>query len=122
MSPRPGIDLANLTDTGCRREQNEDYYCYFEPDNDADFRRKGRLAVVADGMGGHEGGQLASSIAVETLRSAYDTYSGDDPHEALLNAFKAANYAIRECVREHPDLDGMGTTCTAAVICDHHLS
>jgi len=69
MIPRPGIELANLTDIGSEREQNEDYYCYFEPVSDADFRRHGRLAVVADGMGVHEGGQLASSIAVETVRA-----------------------------------------------------
>ena len=121
MSPRPGIELANLSDTGCVREQNEDYYCYLEPESDADFFRNGRLAIVADGMGGYEGGQVASSIAVETVRSVYESYAGDDPHESILNGFKAAGAAIRQYIRAHPDLEGMGTICTAAVIRGHEL-
>jgi hypothetical protein len=71
MIVRPGIELANLTDPGCVRERNEDYYCYFEPDDDEAFRARGRLLVVADGMGGHEGGEIASGIAVETVRQTW---------------------------------------------------
>ena len=65
MKIRPGIELANLTDVGCERSQNEDNYCYAEPENDDEMQRRGRLAVVADGMGGQEGGQVASTIAVD---------------------------------------------------------
>ena len=52
MKIRPGIELANLTDVGCERSQNEDNYCYAEPENDEEMQKRGRLAVVADGMGG----------------------------------------------------------------------
>ena len=121
MQIRPGIELANLTDTGCLREVNEDYYCYFEPDADDDFQHKGRLIVVADGMGGHEGGQVASAIAVETVRDAYIADPGDDPEEALSHAFEQAHRAILDRAREHPELHGMGTTCTAAAIVEGQL-
>ena len=115
MLIRPGIELANLTDVGCHRAENEDYYCYAEPEDDLDFQRKGRLAVVADGMGGHEGGKLASAIAVETVRDGYLNHPDGDPREALQTAFQNAHAAIQEYARQHPELDGMGTTCTGAV-------
>ena len=121
MTIRAGIELANLSDVGCVREVNEDYFCYAEPDSDEDFQKKGRLAVVADGMGGHEGGQIASSIAIETVRQAYLSHPADDPSEALAAAFIEAQAAIHQYTREHPELRGMGTTCTAAVIRDGQL-
>src|SRR5438105_7100285 len=121
MVIRPGVELANLTDTGLVRPANEDYYCYFEPDDDELFRVKGRLAVVADGMGGHIGGQVASGLAVDTVRNTYLSDPADDPHDALVNGFRSAHAAIHEYVREHPDLKSMGTTCTAAVVRDFHL-
>jgi len=119
---RPGIELANLTDIGCHRSENEDYYCYFEPENDDDFQRKGRLAVVADGMGGHQGGKVASTLAVETVRDAYLNHPAGDPSESLRAAFQHAHAAIRELALRSPELQGMGTTCTAAALLDGQLS
>src|SRR2546422_8625802 len=71
MRIRPGIELAALTDVGCERENNEDRYSYWEPASDEQFQQKGRLAIVADGMGGYEGGQEASRIAIEAVENAY---------------------------------------------------
>jgi len=116
MNIRPGIELANLSDIGCQRTENEDYYCYAEPEADEDFQKKGRLAVVADGMGGHEGGQVASGIAVDKMRQAFLNGSAEDPHEALLAGLQDAQAAIKEYARENPELSGMGTTCTALVL------
>src|SRR5437660_4557002 len=121
MVIRPGVELANLTDTGLVRPANEDYYCYFEPDDDEAFRVKGRLAIVADGMGGHIGGQVASGLAVDTLKATYGSEPGEDPREALVAGFRNAHQAIHDYVREHPDLKSMGTTCTAAVVRDFQL-
>lgn len=121
MLIRPGIELGNLTDTGCQRAENEDYYCYAEPENEEEFLDKGRLAVIADGMGGHEGGQIASRIAVERVRDEYLAYPNGDPREALVAAFHEAHSAIQEYGRQHRELQGMGTTCTCAVVRGNQL-
>jgi protein phosphatase len=121
MKIRPGIEIANLTDVGCARTENQDYYGYAEPESDEEFRRKGRLAVVADGMGGHQGGQVASAIAVEAIRDIYLQDEAEDPEAALIAAFSGAQAAILQFAAEHPELTGMGTTCIAVAIRDGRL-
>jgi PPM family protein phosphatase len=116
MNARPGIEVASLTDIGRQRENNEDSYLYWEPASDDEFQRKGRLAIVADGMGGYEGGQEASRIAVETVCEFYQQASEDDPHATLLAAFATAHAHILSYATEHPQFYGMGTTCTAFVL------
>ena len=113
--------MASLTDVGCQRENNEDSLLYWEPAGDKEFRRKGRLAVIADGMGGYEGGQEASRLAVETVREIYDRVFQDDPQAALLEAFAAAHERIQDYAERHPMFHGMGTTCTALVVCEREL-
>jgi serine/threonine protein phosphatase PrpC len=120
-TPKPGIEAASLTDVGLLRENNEDSFLYWEPNSDADFRRKGRLAVIADGMGGYEGGQEASRLAVETVRHIYDRDFNGDPQHTLLAAFQLAHDSIQRYAMEHPQFHGMGTTCTALSIIDHQL-
>jgi len=116
MKVRTGIEVSSQSDIGCLRQNNEDSFGYWEPEDDQQFLRKGRLAVVADGMGGYEGGQEASRLAVETLVEVYRDYSGDDPQAALVEALQTAHEQIREYSFDHPELRGMGTTCTAAAI------
>jgi PPM family protein phosphatase len=119
---KPGIEMASLTDVGRQRSNNEDSYLYWEPDSDDDFRRKGRLAVIADGMGGYEGGQEASRLAVETVRHVYDVEFTGDPQQTLLQALEAAHRHIQRYAEEHPVFHGMGTTCTALSIVGRELS
>jgi PPM family protein phosphatase len=116
MNVRTGIEVSSQTDIGCVRNNNEDSFGYWEPEDDALFQRKGRLAVVADGMGGYEGGQEASRLAVETLMAVYGDFAGDNPRDALVEALQAAHERIREYSFAHSELCGMGTTCTAAAI------
>jgi serine/threonine protein phosphatase PrpC len=116
MKVRTGIEVSVQSDIGCLRQNNEDSFGYWEPDDDRQFLRKGRLAVVADGMGGYEGGQEASRLAVETLVEVYRDFGGDDPQAALVEALQAAHEQIRQYSFAHPELRGMGTTCTAAAI------
>ncbi len=121
MKIRPGLEIASLTDVGCQREGNEDSYGYWEPDDDTLFSRLGRLAVIADGMGGHEGGQIASRIAVDTVQQSYSDSSDVGPQEHLLKAFRQAHNAIQQQARQSPYLIGMGTTCTAFALVDSRL-
>ena len=116
MKVRIGIEVSSQSDIGCMRANNEDSFGYWEPEDDRQFLRKGRLAVVADGMGGYEGGQEASRLAVETLVAAYRDFGGDDPQAALIEALQTAHEQIRQYSFAHPELRGMGTTCTAAAI------
>ena len=116
MRIRPGIELAALSDVGCLRQENEDCYAYWEPDSEDQFRHKGRLAIVADGMGGYEGGQEASRIAVETIQEVYGSGPDGDPRSLLQEGFRAANEHILKYASRNPELQRMGTTCTAAVI------
>jgi|ERR1700722_10720292 protein phosphatase len=122
MKIRPGIELANLTDIGCARENNEDYYGYAEPESDSEFDLRGRLIVIADGMGGHEGGQVASGLAVDALREVFLEGPPGDPSTVLASAFRNAHASIHEHALLHPELRGMGTTCTAALLRDGLLT
>jgi serine/threonine protein phosphatase PrpC len=116
MKVRTGIEVSSQSDIGCVRANNEDSFGYWEPEDDQQFLRKGRLAVVADGMGGYEGGQEASRLAVETLVAVYRDFGGDNPQDALIEALQTAHERIRQYSFAHPELRGMGTTCTAAAI------
>jgi len=116
MKIRPGIETAGLTDVGCQRENNEDSYGYWESDDDSVFARLGRLAIVADGMGGHEGGQVASHIAVDAIQETYANATDANPQQALVAALAEAHRRIQQRAREDANLQGMGTTCTAFVI------
>jgi serine/threonine protein phosphatase PrpC len=118
---KPGVEMASLTDVGRQRSNNEDSYLYWEPDSDEEFRRKGRLAVIADGMGGYEGGQEASRLAVETVRHVYDSAVDSDPQLTLIEGLAAAHQNIQRYADEHPQFHGMGTTCTALSIVGREL-
>lgn len=115
------IEFADLTDIGCERDQNEDSYAFWEPKNERAADAKGRLAVIADGMGGYEGGQEASRIAVQTVCETYANTPIADHQLALLTSVRAAHERIQDYATQHPDFFGMGTTCTAACISDDLL-
>ncbi|MBZ5723540.1 MAG: protein phosphatase 2C domain-containing protein [Acidobacteriia bacterium] len=112
---RFAVDAGCRSDRGRIRPLNEDSVCVVVPEDPEMLSAKGVLMVVADGMGGHEGGELASSMAVERVRADY--YRGaSNPGRALAAAFERANQDVFDHARRHPKLAGMGTTCTAAAV------
>ena len=122
MRVRPGLEIAGLSDVGCQRENNEDSYAYWEAEDDALFRRLGRLVIVADGMGGCEGGQHASRIAVDTVIEVYgETTVSEEPQQRLVEAFAEANARVQHEAMQNPGLHGMGTTLTAYALTADHL-
>lgn len=71
------------------------------------------VLAVADGMGGHAAGEVASQAAIEELVQAEGDLGDGDPLDALANALHAANDRIRQLVHDDPSREGMGTTVTA---------
>jgi len=121
MQVRKGVEVAGISDVGCQRTNNEDSYSYWEPASDSEYEKKGRLAIVADGMGGHEGGQEASSLAVKTIQQVYSEAPNSDPKSLMAEAFHTAHDRIHRYAVEHPQLRGMGTTATAVVLLSKRL-
>jgi PPM family protein phosphatase len=113
--PALSIEASLLTNIGCRRTTNEDAGEVVRP-SDRVLADKGILMLVADGMGGCEGGEIASQLAVETVRRSYYA-STAAIGAALALAFTDANRAIHDLSRQRQELQGMGTTCTALVLC-----
>lgn len=106
--------FAAKTDPGKVRPNNEDNHLLeFWPGTST------MLAVVADGMGGHRGGEMASKIAVDTFRELLETplpETHEEQCELLLKCFDDAHEAIQEAGCENIKLFGMGTTLVAAII------
>ena len=110
------FSAASLSHIGLFRETNEDAFCQFEPDDDEVRAKKGVLFVVADGMGGHQGGEVASRLAVEFIKQNYYSSDDPDPVQSLKSAFLEANRRVFEKSLDDSSLFGMGTTCTAMVL------
>ena len=105
-----------LSDPGCHREQNEDSARIVRAGAGSQGER-GVLLVVADGMGGHEAGEVASQAAVEMIEKEYREARGT-PGEALETAFRRAHAEILRLASSDAAKSGMGTTCTALAIVD----
>lgn len=110
-----GFDAAILTDIGCARDNNEDAVVLIRPADPRELRRKGILAIVADGMGGHQAGEVASHAAVELIGRYYYGQPSADPLAALGVAVQQANRQLYAMAQSRPDYAGMGTTATAVV-------
>ncbi|MHB8597616.1 MAG: Stp1/IreP family PP2C-type Ser/Thr phosphatase [Ktedonobacteraceae bacterium] len=110
------LDVAQLTDVGRKREHNEDNMAHVIPKDPQVMARKGALFIVADGMGGHAAGEVASEIAVDAVTNVYYQDDSDDVATSLLHAIKRANALIHQRAAENMLRSGMGTTCIAAVL------
>lgn len=108
------MDIGTATDVGRVRATNEDALLVVE----ADGARKGQLLVaVADGMGGHKAGEVASALAVETLRHAMATADPAATADVLLTgAVELGNRTIWQAAADDVDKDGMGTTLVCALV------
>ncbi|MCZ6767036.1 MAG: Stp1/IreP family PP2C-type Ser/Thr phosphatase [bacterium] len=109
------LESSSLSHIGQVRQKNEDATGFSRPSGSKEREQKGTIFVVADGMGGHRGGEIASKLAVDTIISTYYTSRHDDPCEALAAAFKKANKIILQKAVGDAELFGMGTTCTTMV-------
>ncbi|HWV57520.1 MAG TPA: protein phosphatase 2C domain-containing protein, partial [Longimicrobiales bacterium] len=104
--------FAARSDTGLRRSNNEDSVA---------VRRDLGVIVVADGMGGHAAGEVASRLAVDAVTAALEAAGfplddADRARESLAHAVRAANRVVFDAAANDPRFRGMGTTLTAAVV------
>jgi len=110
------VQYASISDIGFRRRNNQDSYTTQLSSDQETWLSRGHLFVVADGMGGHAVGELASKIAVDTLPLSYFKTKDCDIPEALKQATEAANASIHERGTANRDFLRMGTTCTSLVL------
>ena len=100
------IESFGVSDPGCVRTNNEDYFLLLP---------SAGLYIVADGMGGAQAGEHASRLAVETLRDTIEAAAGPTSPDDLLDAFAKANQRVMKEAEADPAMEGMGTTLVAAV-------
>lgn len=113
----PNIPIASITtDTGCVREANEDSGRHVKPIDTVIKNKRGTLTVVADGMGGHASGEVASQMAIELISYFYYADEESSAPEALRNAIQRANTEIYETSVSDEKFFGMGTTLVALVL------
>jgi len=110
------LKFAAKTDLGRVRDNNEDKFDFFEPEDPAVLATKGRFYAVADGMGGHSAGQIACELALKAVIQSYYGSPSADAESSLKTAVEEANALIHATAQAMPDRQGMGTTLTAAVV------
>lgn len=115
----PKMPLASITtDMGCIREANEDNGRHVKPGDSEIKNSRGTLTVVADGMGGHSSGEVASEMAVELISYFYYSDKENTAPEALRSAIQQANREIYKTAVSDEKYYGMGTTLVALILLD----
>lgn len=110
------IEVASLTDVGVRRSHNQDAFgILLAPTYDV-WKDRGHVLIVADGMGAHAVGELASALAADQIPHTYQKHAGQGADYALKRAFDEANSTIHQKGKQNPEFQGMGTTSTALLI------
>jgi PPM family protein phosphatase len=110
------LEHAFISDQGLRRANNQDSYTVFLASTQEVFVRRGHLFMVADGMGAHAAGELASKIATDVVPLTYHKLREKPAPEALSAALTDANAQIFSRGQASPDFKGMGTTATVLVL------
>ena len=109
------------TDVGKAREINED--SYYVPQNEDDLK----LFIVADGMGGYNGGEIASSLAIKSARNYIETNFIGTPKDResmqklIKSSMQYANMVVYEKSKESDELKGMGTTLVLALVTPEYI-
>ena len=110
------MKISSATSVGCIRPLNEDAFFVSKPDSGT------VLAIVADGMGGHNAGEIASEEAVGIIQKDVLSETGKDAKDILIKAITDANREIYKMSVEKRKLSGMGTTITACLADPKHVT
>lgn len=114
------LAAAALTHPGETGKNNEDSHAVVGYQLEVDGRPV-VLAVVADGIGGHRAGEVASQIVVERVVAALERFDGGDPLPALRAALVGAGQAVARAAEQAPEREGMGSTVAVALVIERLL-
>jgi len=109
------IDAA-ATDTGLRRSNNQDSYTSVRASHAEAWRQRGHVFLVADGMGAHAVGELASKMACDLIPHTYLKARTGTPSEAIAKSFREVSSLIHSRASANREFQGMGTTCSALLL------
>lgn len=116
MGKGTSLIYCDRTDIGRRRSNNQDSKAVLPPSGAQQYRTRGWLFIVADGMGAHAAGEEASRIAAERVPLVYEKLSGRSPPLALRRSIEQTNAEINAKGESAAEFKGMGTTCTSLVL------
>lgn len=111
-----GVRCAAVSDVGMRRTSNQDSLSVTLAHDEKSLRCRGHLFVVADGMGAHAAGELASQLATDNIPHAYLKRRDLPPCESIVAAVEDANGRIYNKGQNSVDFHGMGTTCSCLLL------
>ncbi|MEY4177177.1 MAG: hypothetical protein RLY70_751 [Planctomycetota bacterium] len=110
------LEHAQLSDVGMRRRNNQDSFGFVLAADDRIWKLRGHVLMVADGMGAHAAGELASKIAVETVPHLYLKLLESPPGDALKRAISETNAEVNRRGAANPEFHKMGTTSSVLVL------
>ena len=110
------LSVASLSDVGMRRSNNQDNLAISMASNMDGWNRRGHLFIVADGMGAHAAGELASKLAVDHIPHLYGKYDELPAFEALRKSVVDANTEIHKRGQANEEFHNMGTTCSTLLL------
>src|SRR3989442_13338008 len=99
-----------------RRSNNQDSYAAVPASTREQWQDRGHIFLVADGMGAHAVGELASKLAISIIPHTYHKYATQGGLAALRKSFVEANASIHAKGQQNPEFGGMGTTTTALLL------
>jgi len=112
----PGIAFSSLSDVGMRRANNQDSMACVPASTEERFVTHGHLFVVADGMGAHAAGELASAMATEKIAMHYFRTASESSSDALQHSVIEANNEIHQRGQSNPEFHNMGTTASSLIL------
>lgn len=118
---RAHLNIIAASHPGMQGKLNEDRYAVTAYRSNNDAQTPSVLALLADGIGGHRGGEVAAQLAVENINKYIANSPIDQPMQVLKQAFAHTNQLILNYSRENPSLMGMGTTCVCAWVIGDQL-
>ena len=114
--PTFALDVAQISDLGMRRLNNQDSLAVVVTEDEAKWASRGHLLMVADGMGAHAAGELASKLAADNIPHTYFKLRDLYPPAALRQAIREINSLIYNKGQSSIGFQGMGTTCSCLVL------